>query len=60
MMHQDLTAYRQGGGVSDRQWIDVLGVLKVQGEVFDRAYAVGRAHDLGLSDLLAKALDEAG
>ena len=52
--------YRQGGGVSDRQWGDVLGVLKLQGEHFDRAYATEQAAELGVQDLLARALDEAG
>jgi hypothetical protein len=52
--------YRQGGGVSDRQWNDILGVLKVQGALFDRRYAVEQAGNLGLSELLQRALEEAG
>ena len=52
--------YRQGGGVSDRQWNDVLGVLKVQGAVLDRAYLEEWARELGLTDLLRRALDDAG
>jgi hypothetical protein len=52
--------YRQGGGVSDRQWNDVLGVLKVQGEHFDRDYAVERSRELDLSELLAMAFEDAG
>jgi len=52
--------YRDGGCVSDRQWLDVLGVLKVQGAALDRGYMNDWARELGLTDLLGKALDEAG
>ena len=52
--------YRDGGGVSDRQWNDVLGVLKVQGATLDRAYLAEWAQELGLTDLLCRALEDAG
>ncbi len=51
--------YRMGGEVSERQWNDVLGILKVQGAALDRAYLRRWAVDLGLSDLLERALAEA-
>ena len=52
--------YREGGEVSDRQWNDVLGVLKVQGPALDRAYLREWARELKLVDLLNRALDDAG
>jgi hypothetical protein len=52
--------YRDAGGVSDRQWRDVLGVLKVQGTALDRAYLAEWARELRLTDLLCRAVDEAG
>ena len=52
--------YRQGGCVSDRQWRDVLGVLKVQAGALDRAYLREWAARLNLTDLLRRALDDAG
>lgn len=52
--------YRDGGGVSDRQWNDVLGVLKVQGPALDRAYLDEWARNLGLTVLWRRAVDEAG
>ena len=52
--------YRDGGSVSDRQWNDVLGVLKVQGAMLDRAHLEEWARELGLTDLLRRALDDAG
>jgi hypothetical protein len=50
--------YRQGGGVSDRQWRDVLGVLKVQAERLDLARLRHWALTLGLAELLERALAE--
>ena len=52
--------YRLGGGVSDRQWGDVTGVLKVQGERLDFAYLHHWAKELGVADLLGRALQDAG
>jgi len=52
--------YKTGGEVSDRQWNDVLGILKVQGTHLDMSYLNKWAKGLGISDLLKKALDEAG
>jgi hypothetical protein len=51
--------YRKGGGVSDKQWRDLLGVLKVQGETLDRAYLTEWAGKLEVADLLTRALSEA-
>ena len=48
--------YRQGGEQSDRQWRDVLGVLRVQGSALDRVYLQDWAKRLGLSDLLTRAI----
>ena len=50
--------YRRGGRVSDRQWRDVLGVLKVQAGALDLAHLRHWAERLGLADLLEQALAE--
>ena len=55
-----LAWYRMGGEVSDRQWQHVLGVLKVQGERLDRAYLQQMAGELGVGDLLQRAIEDAG
>ena len=51
--------YRQGGEQSDRQWRDVLGVLRVQAKALDRIYLDDWAKRLGLSDLFTRAIQAA-
>ena len=52
--------YRLGGEVSDRQWNDILGVLKLQGPRLDMAYLHQWAQALVVLDLLERALVDAG
>ena len=51
--------YRRGGETSERQWEDVIGVMKVQGEQLDEAYLDRWAAELGVSDLIERARREA-
>jgi len=52
--------YADGGGVSDRQWYDLQGVLRLQGPRLDLPYLHTWAESLGIADLLTRALKEAG
>lgn len=56
---QKLRWYRQGGEVSDRQWRDVLAIVRIQGSRLDRTYLTSGADLLGVADLLARLLAEA-
>jgi len=51
--------YRKGGCVSTQQWNDIAGVIKVQQERLDIEYLKQWAQELGVSDLLVRALEEA-
>jgi hypothetical protein len=52
--------FRRGGEVSERQWTDVHGVQRASGASLDRRYLGEGASELGVSDLLARALAETG
>jgi hypothetical protein len=52
--------HRKGGGESERQWRDVLGVRKVNSRALDRTYLQTMAARLDLTALLARAMTEAG
>ncbi|HEV8239589.1 MAG TPA: hypothetical protein VGS57_09490 [Thermoanaerobaculia bacterium] len=56
---QKLLWYRKGNEVSDRQWLDVIEVLRIQGARLDRAYLATWARALAIDDLLAEAVSEA-
>lgn len=51
--------YRMGDRISERQWFDVLGVLKVQGDGLDMDYLHYWAKELKLTDLWNEAIREA-
>lgn len=51
--------FSEGGSTSERQWSDVLGVLKVQRQTLELEYLHRWADELGVLDLLEKALEEA-
>jgi len=50
--------YRMGGEVSDRQWRDILGVLKTRAGELDLDYLRKWAKELTVTDLLGRALIE--
>jgi len=51
--------YRMGGEVSDRQWRDILGVMKTRAGDLDLDYLRKWGHELKVSDLLERAISEA-
>ncbi len=51
--------YRQGGEVSERQWRDVSGILKIQAGNLDLVYLRHWAKELKVRDLLERLLTEA-
>jgi len=52
--------FRQGGSISDRQWRDVVGILRVLGDALDVDYLQTMARTCGLIDDLDAALREVG
>ena len=52
--------FKMTGEHSERQWNDVQGVLSSQSAHLDRAYLTESALKQGISDLLARSMEEAG
>lgn len=52
--------YRKAGDASDRQWRDALGILAQQGTTLDLPYCRRWADELGIRDLLERALAGTG
>ncbi len=52
--------YEEGNRISDRQWYDLQGVLRLQGKNLDLVYLRRLANQLDLKDLVEEALGEAG
>ena len=50
--------FSEGGRVSDRQWNDIVGIVKVQGGRLDRAYVEEWGERLGVAEVLRRALRE--
>jgi hypothetical protein len=52
--------YRAGAEVSERQWGDAIGILRVQSDALDIEYMRRWAAVIGVGDLLERAFREAG
>jgi len=55
---QKLRWFRLGNEVSERQWRDVLGIVRTQGKKLDDSWLLRGAQTLGVQDLLERALRE--
>lgn len=51
--------FEKGGGVSDQQWRDILGVLRIVGPKLDGEYLRRWASHFGVGELLVRALSQA-
>ena len=52
--------YETGQRVSERQWLDVIGIIKVQADSLNQAYLIQWAQSLNVLDLLRQAFADAG
>jgi hypothetical protein len=52
-----LVWYRKGNEISDQQWRDILGVIRVQDDKLDLEYLHRWAEELEVADLLARAME---
>lgn len=59
-MLDELEWYRDGGEISERQWGDVVGVLSLNRDKLDLELLRQSAEEIGVTDLLQRALSEAG
>jgi hypothetical protein len=57
---QKLRWFKRGGGASDRQWRDVLGIVRTQGTRLDRDYLQAGAARLEIADLLERVIADTG
>jgi hypothetical protein len=57
---QKLNWFQLGGGTSERQWNDILGVFQVQKETLDYSYLQKGAKLKGVAELLEQVIKEAG
>ena len=55
---QKLRWYQMGREVSDRQWRDIIGIIRTQGDRLDRDYLTVNAPILGVDRELERALQE--
>ncbi len=51
----ELEWYRKGNEISERQWEDILGVMRIQARNLDRTYLSEWATTLNVDDLLDRA-----
>lgn len=58
MVLQKIRWFEKGGGSSQQQWRDIMGMLKVQGDTLDRAYLLDQAEQMGIRLLLDQALQD--
>jgi hypothetical protein len=52
--------FRSGGETSERQWADIMGIIRTGGSAIDIAYLRRWAPRVGVDDLLDRVLREAG
>src|SRR5437588_60751 len=55
-----LEVFKRSNERADDLWYDLLGMVKVQGTDLDMSFLTRQAADLGVTELLARALVDAG